>query len=185
MKINSSIRFISSGLFQVGLAFVFMILFFFFYVQKVENESFSRQIQLSIQELLDQLGIHLDKLPKEIRDLLHALIEKQKEEVEINYEDEDREIRDNNNDILRMTIVYGVVIFCVPIVFALIVSILNYSLPFNAMLRESFFGILFIGITEFIFLTFIISRYITADPNIIVKTFATDLKAYAEKQIIK
>ena len=185
MKINSSIRFISSGLFQVGLAFVFMILFFFFYVQKVENEAFSKQIQKSIEELLERLNIDLEKLPDELKEIVNLLIEKGKQKVKDSYRDEDQEIKDNNNDILRMTIVYGVVIFSVPIIFSMIVSILDYSLPFNAMLIESFFAIVFIGITEYIFLTFIISRYSTADPNIIVKTFATKLKSYAEKQINK
>ena len=59
-----------------------------------------------------------------------------------------------------------------------VISILLSCFPINVIIKESVIIILFIGLTELIFIKFISSKYIIADPNKIKKELGLTIKEW-------
>lgn len=167
---------------QVTFVFCFLVIFYFLYVTRVEQDEFKKQIELIVDNLTkdikDQLNDIIinngkDKLSQEdLQLLLYGIIDTVEEKVSIDSKKMIDDINESNRKLKNN--VYTILL----IILAIIGIILIYfnCLPISLIIKEALIVVLFIGITELIFLTFVSERYISADPNRIKNKLGTSIK---------
>ena len=96
-KSSNVITFVFTVLLQVVLVFIFLVSFFFLYVQKIEEIEFS-----------EQMGLAIDKLTEDIRNVVDGsgigkIIEQNKKEI-IKYleKEKEKQIEENKTTILEI-----------------------------------------------------------------------------------
>jgi TRAP-type uncharacterized transport system fused permease subunit len=172
---------------QVIFVFSFLVIFYFLYVTKVEQEDFKEQINIIIDDLIgdvkdqiSQLVINkgTQSLNKEDTDLLlFGFIDIMEENITMKSKDINKTITDSNTSLKNnmYKIVIGLLISTV------VLFIIFQCLPVYTIVKESVITVIFIGITELIFLTFISGKYICTDPNRIKNTLGTSIKNWIQK----
>ena len=159
---------------QVIFMLCFLIFFYFSYVVNIEKENFKKQIELTINSLLNESIIKNtiteyknSKISKNdmYPIIFYGLIDTIEEKNNKQLQDSIKTINDNNNKIKNNC--YILIGILLSIVF--VISILLSCFPINVIIKESVIIILFIGLTELLFIKYISSRYIIADPNKIKK----------------
>jgi hypothetical protein len=171
---------------QIFFVVSFLSLFFFLYVVKVERDQFEDQVNLIVDNILSDLKTNAAKiirsttqrqdLGKKLEDLVKDWKIPHREFVKI----------EENNKIL-MTKTKKIVISFAVILLALVVSlfVLHFCLHLTRGFIENLIVLLFIGLTEFAFLTIVASRYIAADPNQVKYTILNSIEEYALKKALE
>ena len=168
-------NFVLTIIIQVVSVFTFLCIFFFTYVRKQEKIIFDRQINF----LIDNISQHnLNLLPNnEKRILKNSIGNINSNTPEINKTNQD--INNNNKDVIDKTkkILLRLVIFLTFVILTSIYLSKNSNISFFnnfkvvPILKESLIILVFIAITEFIFLKLFISEYISVEPNILKAKF--------------
>ena len=187
---NQYVSFTFSIVLQISVIFLFLIIFFFSYVQKVENKSFDSQIQYTVDNIMSDIGGEVSKIiyppniTAEQKDMLRStyscIIDYEKNKIIKDNKQADKDIQNSNNNITRFAINILIGVIAISILISLSFSVIKFCLPFMDTVKETIIGIIFIGLTEFLFLDIAASKYITADPNLVKNIFATTCKKYAE-----
>jgi hypothetical protein len=176
---------------QVTFVFCFLVIFYFLYVTKVEQDEFKKQIELIVDNLTKDIKEQLndiiinngkDKLSQEdFQLLLYGIIDTVEEKVSIDSKKMIEDINESNRKLKNN--VYTILL----IILAIIGIILIYfnCLPISLIIKEALIVVLFIGITELIFLTFVSERYISADPNRIKNKLGTSIKNWIKNNTNK
>ena len=158
--------------FQVVFIFAFLTLFFFLYVVKVEKAEFEGQMNFIVDELMSKdIEGQLSKLhPAGISDLdLATIINGAIDVVEfragLGAEGSVKDVLEQNNTVrgqaLRtMSIVVGTMV-----VVSGLTVVVGYCIPLRHQVIEALWIIVFVGLTELVFLQVIAKNYISADPN--------------------
>lgn len=155
---------------QVIFVFSFLVLFYFLYVIDVEKKDFQEQIDLLVDslmldiqgELTNIISINSDKITKDDFKLLsYGIIDTLEEKITMNTKDMIQDVNNKNTAIKNnmFKILIGIIIGCI------ILLIFFQCYPIYTVLKESIITVLFIGLVELVFLTFISGKYISADPN--------------------
>ena len=158
---------------QVSLVFSFLTIFFFVYVTKIEKEEFKKQMNLVVDNIMDDVVNGMPNLlnsnsplSKENTNILvNGIIDVMEEKITIEAKDSIQDIAKINSDVKSKafssltTVLLGVVII------AVIFLILGFCIPIKQNIKEALIAVIFVGLTEFSFLTFIASKYISASPN--------------------
>lgn len=158
---------------QVSLVFSFLTIFFFVYVTKIEKEEFKKQMNLVVDNIMDDVVNGMPNLlnsnsplSKENTNILvNGIIDVMEEKITIEAKDSIQDIAKINSDVKSKafssltTVLLGVVII------AVIFLILGFCIPIKQNIKEALIAVVFVGLTEFSFLTFIASKYISASPN--------------------
>lgn len=158
---------------QVSLVFSFLTIFFFVYVTKIEKEEFQKQMNLIVDNIMDDVVNDLlnlvnsnSPLSKEDTNILvNGIIDVMEEKITFEAKDSIQDITKINSNVKSKafsslaTVLLGVVIITV------IFLILGFCLPIKQNIKEALIAVIFVGLTEFSFLTFIASKYISASPN--------------------
>ena len=155
---------------QVIFVFSFLVLFYFLYVIDVEKKDFQEQIDLLVDslmldiqgELTNIISINSDKITKDDFKLLsYGIIDTLEEKITMNTKDMIQDVNNKNTAIKNnmFKILIGIIIGCI------ILLIFFQCYPIYTILKESIITVLFIGLVELVFLTFISGKYISADPN--------------------
>lgn len=158
---------------QVSLVFSFLTIFFFVYVTKIEKEEFKKQMNLVVDNIMDDVVNGMQNLlnsnsplSKENTNILvNGIIDVMEEKITIEAKDSIQDIAKINSDVKSKafssltTVLLGVVII------AVIFLILGFCIPIKQNIKEALIAVVFVGLTEFSFLTFIASKYISASPN--------------------
>ena len=168
---------------QVIFMICFLVFFYFSYVVNIEKENFKKQIELTINSLLNESIIKNtiteyknSKISKNdmYPIIFYGLIDTIEEKNNKQLQDSIKTINDNNNKIKNNC--YILIGILLSIVF--VISILLSCFPINVIIKESVIIILFIGLTELLFIKYISSRYIIADPNKIKKELGIAIKEW-------
>ncbi len=189
---SSIVKFIYAILFQVVLIFMFLTLFFFFYVVKIEREDYSRQIKLIVDDIFDKEGIgetlntEINELTQNntinksmIRAAIDTSLTNSKTESTDEMKDQIQKTTERNKQV-RNTGIIGVTIGVAGLLLITVLGILsNFCIPLAKQFKETLIIVLFVGITEFTFLTFVASRYISADSYKVQREFGDAIVAYA------
>ena len=171
---------------QVIFMICFLVFFYFSYVVNIEKENFKKQIELTINSLLNESIIKNtiteyknSKISKNdmYPIIFYGLIDTIEEKNNKQLQDSIKTINDNNNKIKNNC--YILIGILLSIVF--VISILLSCFPINVIIKESVIIILFIGLTELLFIKYISSRYIIADPNKIKKELGIAIKEWLKK----
>ena len=172
---------------QVFFIFCFLVIFYFLYVIKVEQDEFKNQLELIIDSLIDDTRdelkniiksegqYKLDKNDYEI--LMYGIIDSIEEKISI---ESQKQIEDINNSNRKLRNNVYTILITILIIISILLLYFN-CLPVNVIIKESLITVLFIGITEFIFLKLISERYISADPNRIKYKLGNSIKEWISK----
>ena len=174
---------------QVTFVFCFLVIFYFLYVTKVEQDEFKKQIELIVDNLTkdikDQLNDIIinngkDKLSEDdFQLLLYGIIDTVEEKVSMDSKKMIDDINDSNKKLKNN--VY--VILLIMLIIIGIVLVYFNCLPISLIIKEALIVVLFIGITELIFLTFVSERYISADPNRIKNKLGVSIKNWIKNNV--
>ena len=170
-------------LIQVIFVFSFLVLFYFLYVIDVEKKDFQEQIDLLVDNLVkdvknqlsDIINLKQDKISEEDFELLlYGIIDTLEEKITMNTKNVIQNVNSNNESIKNnmFKILIYIIIACVGLL------ILFQCYPVYTILKESIITVFFIAIVEFIFLTFISGKYISADPNKIKNLLGNSIKTW-------
>ena len=176
-KKNKILVYIFSIFSQITLIFTFLIIFYFNYVELVEKKTFLHQIDQVLDELVKPIR---SKIPKsnEVKLGIDALV------VDIKTENSksDKTTKQNNQNLAKisMNMVYG----CIGgfLIYTLIITLTKNCLPLKSVLLESVIALLFIALTEYLFLQIVIANYKSADPNYVKRTIAKAIETFAKKK---
>jgi VIT1/CCC1 family predicted Fe2+/Mn2+ transporter len=176
---------------QVTFVFTFLVIFYFLYVIKVEQDDFKEQINLIVDNLIldvkDEISSLIvdkgtEKIKKEDMEvLIYGIIDTIEEKNTISSKEMVETINSNNNKLKNN--IYKILIFILIGVFILLV--LFRCLPIYTITKESLITVFFIAITELVFLTFISGKYISADPNKIKNILGTTIKKWIKDNKFK
>ena len=179
-------HFVANVICQVIFFFVFVTIFYFTYAKFVENSILTEQINFLIdQTITPELEFICKNNLADCGSLSQAL------PGYINPDDpsvkrSDALIEKTNNEILskaiKMVIISFIIAFVVIIALYFVSKNINsgFFKKFNLLtiLGESTIIIIFVAITETVFLTYFASRYITVDVNAIKVVLLEKLKDY-------
>jgi hypothetical protein len=169
---------------QVILMFVFLTIFFFTYMGIVEKDSFKLQMNIIVDDLFDDIKVR-DYVQPGQEDtaifILYGLSEVARKNSLKNAKKEDVEINDRNTKIKNKAFI------CVGIAIGLlvvIISILVFSghhVPFALHIKESIIVLLFVALTEIIFLNVITKNYWSVDPSQVRYQLGESVKKWIKK----
>lgn len=162
---------------QITIIFTFLIIFYFNYVKFIERTTFLSQID----DILDEL---LYKIPKpkqsnSIQSFFDTLIKK----IKSKNSNANKSINEENEklSIISMNMVFGLI--GVFLLYTVIVTLTGNCLPLKSVFIESIIGLVFIALTEYLFLQIIVANYKSADPNYVRWNIANTIQNYAKKKL--
>jgi hypothetical protein len=151
---------------------VFIGIFFFTYVSKIEQNIVRNQTIYLVDNIIGDLDI---LLPDSIKLLLSSKL------IAPDMSHEDAKVEENNNALKKKAIIALSIIFGVGILIAFLISWFSKTkiLP---IIGKNLILLVFVALTEFIFLIFIGQNYISVDPNYVkykfIQTLQEELKYY-------
>lgn len=185
-------RFIYPGatiLIQTCFLFIFLTIFFFIYVVKVEQGEFEDQINLTMDTLMDEISDDFNKItrgknPLETTDsavLVSGLIDQIENKITKASESGIKSVIEQNKNTKRFSlislgIVIGFVVICITVLY-----LFGFCIPIVPNFKEGILIIIFVGITEIAFLHIIAKRYISASPSKVKQSFGQAIQKWIEK----
>ena len=180
-KNNNYIKYSFDIIFQISLITIFLTVFFFSYVSKVEQDEFSSQIKFTVDQILTDDDIKLlippnlnTKQKENLSIFVSGSLEAAKRKSVISLKSSINSVIDNNNKIRSFS--YKIIVYIITFVvsISLIILTLGYCLPNLAkQFKQAIIVVIFVGLTELLFLELIAKNYISANPNKIKSTIAT------------
>lgn len=180
-KNNNYIKYSFDIIFQITLITIFLTVFFFSYVSKVEQDEFSSQIKFTVDQILTDDDIKMlippnlnQKQKEDLSVFVSGALEAAKRKSAISLKSSIDSVNDNNNKIRSFS--YKILVYIITFVVAisLIILALGYCLPNLAkQFKQAIIVVIFVGLTELVFLELIAKNYISANPNKIKSTIAT------------
>jgi hypothetical protein len=150
---------IANIILHITLISCFIALFFFTYGCIVEEEILKNNIQF----LADNLTQNSNLIPQKIKNELKGELEK----IQISNKSDENADKQNKKIIL-LTVEIFVPVFVVGILIIFIIyKISKYD--YKKLIKDNLIILFFVGLTEFIFFTFYIKKYISINPNHIKK----------------
>ena len=160
---------------QITLSSIFICLFFFTYGKTQEEKSMERQIEFLINDVLGDTAYYLSA---EQKSKLKQMILNINPDTSV----EDQQVNENNAVVWNKTVRFMVFMFIVGgfIVYHLWRSSQGTMSKFNIKktIFEAFLALAIVAVTEFAFLTYLGSEYITISPNKIKAQILINLKNY-------
>jgi hypothetical protein len=175
-----NVNFILNVVIQVSAVFIFLSVFYFTYVKNKEADTVKNQVNF----LIDSFDLNLLPLPDNLKQWILEKINNIKTNTPDN-QSINENIDKQNNAIKKEVIL---IIFKI-ITFITILISSSYMLSktkmafFNKLdlpkiMKETSVIVFFVALTEFMFLTYIASNYISVDPHLIKGEFFTNLSKF-------
>ena len=183
---------VTEGIFggiQVTFIFAFLTVFFFVYVSEVEKEEFQKQLNLVVDNIMKDIEDDLPNILKK-QDILGAkdavviingVLDTLEEKIAMDAKSSVQEILKQNYGvkIKALKALSAVILLMVVIVIA--VLLLGFCVPLSDQIKESMIVVVFVGITELVFLEVVASHYISANPNKIKRALGQSIQKWVEK----
>lgn len=182
VKHNVVINNIFAIFLQVILTFIFLTVFFFTYVNGVEKDAFNYQMDIVVDDLMEDLDIKSFIPPGQESDvseiIMYGTLDKMKENIIKTSQSSNDKIADVNK-IIRNKSTSLLSIGIASIVFvAAVLLVLNYCIPFNTIFRDTIIMVIFVAITELVFLLVITRKYKSVDPGNVRKYIGESITAW-------
>lgn len=182
MKIVSS-QFLCNLIIQVTLIFIFLTGFFFTYAKDKEKDVVVNNVDKLLESVIGETTLKL--IPKDVKDTLKTNISNL-EETSDAVKQQDKDVEKNNNQVLSKTVN---LLIKVAIFSAVIVLICFYMskktdigffkhLDLKKIIIEALVILFFVGLTEFVFLTYFAADFISIEPNLIKYTFLKEINDF-------
>jgi hypothetical protein len=158
------------------ILFVFLSLFFFLYISKIEKDELSNQTE----EICKRVPMILDTLKKEDKNnIIDWKSVRQKAIEELNYDDIDITdyIGNNNQGLKYTTIIIGSSMFFLAFtIYIYYAYFLKQDIDISYIIKENIAIFISIGIIEFLFFTKVSSKYVPILPSQISTTLLNRIK---------
>jgi hypothetical protein len=173
------IHFILNIVIQVLCIFIFLTVFFFTYASKKEGDIVQNQVSFVVDNLV---GNNLQVLSKEQKTFILNALNGINTNNPTNTQEDER-IEKSNTKIMDSTALL-LIYLILGVVGAVVVCVYfkrkNFqffrNLQMNKILNETVIIVFFIGVTEFVFLKYFASRFISVEPNVLKAHIITNLK---------
>jgi len=153
-----------SILINVILATSFIGIFFFTYGAKVEEDIAKAQANYIVDAMMDDVDLLPENKLNDIKSSLQNM-------TPPDLSKEDNEVEEINKKLLVKALTVIGIIFIVGMATAYYLCQIGEKVNFIEVLKSGLIVLTFIGLTEFSFLTFFASKFISADPNFVKQTF--------------
>ena len=168
--------------FQIVFVFAFLTIFFFVYVSHVEKKEFESQMNFIVDEIFskdieDQLFSKLKKdfTATELVAVISGIIDGVEFQTSEDLKRSISNVKRNNENIrIKAFAILGSVL-AVLVLASIIMLILGYCIPIIHQVKEALWIVLFVALTEGIFLQVVAKNYISADPNKIKRAFGQSI----------
>jgi len=174
-----------SIIFQVIFIFAFLTIFFFVYVVTVEKAEFQTQINLVIDDIITQDAIK-GILPKGVRSLtpeneaviLSGVLDVMANKISLSSSDAvDKVNKDNAATRRKAFLVLGVTAG-VLVLSTIALLMAGFCIPVLYEIKEALWVVLFVGLTELVFLSVIAKGYISANPNAVKRSIGIAIQKW-------
>lgn len=166
--------------------FIFLTVFFFLYVTKVEKQQFKKQLNFVVDEVVGTIvddakkfvpsGFKKEK--KELEHVINDYIDNLQKEESQKTSQSLKEINENNSKVEKKGIRSIIIISTIIVAITLIFFIIGYCLPLQRRAGEGLLILLFVAATEVTFLEVIAKNYSSVDPNKIRRDMANAIINY-------
>jgi hypothetical protein len=165
------------------LLFLFLNLFFWLYASNMEKKALSNQIDSTVSQIpyiMDNITIldtnHTIDL-KLLRPKVQKIFDESKES--------NPKMVENNNKLLMASI--GIILLFLGFILYLVryYKNNNYNIDYALILKNNAFTLFFLCIIEFLFFTFIISKYVPVRPDFMLDSLISRIKKRYSEQIIE
>lgn len=168
-------KFLLNVLLSVGLLSIFICVFFFTYAKNMEEKIVINQTKNLVDDLTTDILTF-----KPIKDKLKMVV-KYFEPPDMS--EQDKKVHDNNLQLLQK-VVHIIVIFAIIVFTFVIFSIYIYDLSYYEIFWPNIIILIFVGLTEIFFITFIAPNFISFDPNFAKKSILNVLKEFAYEPLV-
>ena len=158
---------------QVVFVFAFLTMFFFVYVQELEKMEFVSQTNLIIDDIMkdfeEKIPILINKqslIGKEnVLIIINGLIDVLQEKMSNDSVSTVKDILEKNHAVKLKALKSLMSVIIILVVASTVPLLIGFCLPIQYQIKEAMLIIIFVGLTEFIFLQVIAKQFISADPN--------------------
>jgi hypothetical protein len=159
-KINKSEMAITIML-NVLFISLYIVIFFFTYGSFIEKKVVKNQMKFLSDNISDNIKIYGKDVNSSLKNIFTSL-------EEPNLVEEDKMVEESNKKVLMTAIKANVVFFIIVILIVyFIYSKSNKDFNMKRIIVQNLIILVFVGFTEFSFLTYFGSKYISIDPNFI------------------
>ena len=178
----------SQPIIQSCIVFIFLTIFFFSYVSSIEKDEFETQLDTIVDDIYnqykDKIKVLFPAYEKEkdiLKTTIYGIIDQSENTIEKSTQIQNEIIDSQNQKIIYNSIyfVLGYLFICIFILGIFSYFGLNINLQDN--LKEGLFILVFIFITEFLFLNIIAKNYLSGNANNVIKKIAKTILDYRQK----
>lgn len=170
---------------QVTFIFAFLTLFFFLYVRDVERKEFEHQLRYVVDNLVADV---LNEVPKgDLRNyggqaLVNNLISVLERKMTDHSKGKVEEVQQRNQKVRTRAYKTLATVIGLVVLTSMGMIILGYCLPLGKHVREAMWVVVFVGLTELLFLELVAKRYISASPNAIKRSIAQAVQNWIRRR---
>lgn len=176
---------------QVALVFTALNMIYFFIAVNVEKSTFGSQIKLITQSIMDDLTPQLAPLlyqqNQNDRDTANiaiaGLLDTLEEKISLEAQKANQAVDEHNatvrkNAWLLLLRVVAIIIGCV-----VALVLVGFCADWKHSLQEAGWAVLFVAITEIMFLYAITAKYVSADPNMVKRKIGTTIHTWIQNAV--
>ncbi len=162
--------------FSVLFISIFIVVFFFSYASLMERKVIEIQTQQVVDYFFDDFVIILQN--EKVQELANQILE----DLDVYTNQDDERIKEKNEKIIGTTLMLIIIFATILLLIIIFLFVKNCN---KIDIRKIFIkNIILLGVvalTEFLFTTFIASKYISFDPNYIKYTLTDAMKEFVEE----
>jgi hypothetical protein len=174
---------------QVTFVYTFLTIFFFVYVQKVEKEEFVSQMNLIVDTLFNDIKNDMPNLintsypvkQEDIVVLVDGIIGLFESKIAVDAQGTVKQVYEQNQNVKKSAFKSLIKFISIVVIFATIVILIGYCVPIKYQLKKALVVVIFVGLTELMFLQVVAKNYITADPNKVKRDLSTAVQRWIKK----
>ena len=174
---------------QVTFVYTFLTIFFFVYVQKVEKEEFVSQMNLIVDTLFNDVKNDMPNLintnypvkQEDVVVLVDGIIGLFESKIAIDAQGTVKQVYEQNQNVKKSAFKSLIKFISIVVIFATIVILIGYCVPIKYQLKKALVVVIFVGLTELMFLQVVAKNYITADPNKVKRDLSTAVQRWIKK----
>lgn len=163
-------------LFGVLFISIFIVVFFFSYARIMEKNVIEIQTEQVVDYFFDDFVILLQN--DQVKDLAKQMLSN----LDSYTEDDDARIKAKNQEIINQSLMLISIFATVLLLLIIFLFVKNCNkINLQKMFLKNVALLLVVALTEFLFTTYIASKYISFDPNYIKYTLTDAMKEFAEE----
>jgi len=158
----------------ITFASVFIPIFFFTYASKIERDVVVSQVNYIVDDILGDIS---RIAPQDKKQLLKSVANEIEAPI---LEDADRKVKQNNDELIHTASIILSVVFVAGMLISYIIS-RYYEHDYKSIFYENLILLAGIAVVEFVFATFIATKYISGDPNYVRRSVLRSLKEVSKQ----